>query len=430
MAGCARICASPDQSGTCVEINAEVSMDVDFRDLVRWVADFHGQRGGGWLACPGMSKRLYVVAGELSGDAHGAGLLCALKTMIPTLEIRGVGGPGMAAVAGAGLDDWVEDAAVMGVWEVLKRYGWFKERFTRMLAELQAFRPDVLLLIDYPGFNLRLAAAVKQACPATRVVYYISPQVWAWNKGRIPKMVRLLDEMLCLFPFEQPIFHNAGLKTTFVGHPLVDELEAQRLANVERDTSLVGLFPGSREREIARLFPIMIAAAQRLKSWRGDLRFEVPAASRKLAAQIHGLLDHAGAQSWITITTGGSHSLMQRACCAVIASGTATLEAAYYGLPYCLVYRVAPVTYLLAKMLVKIELVGLVNILAQQEVIEELIQADAEPVAVARALQEFLASPAKRAALQLRLAETVTQLGGLGAHQRAAQAVARWLAQA
>ena len=377
-----------------------------------------------------MSKRLYVVAGELSGDAHGAGLLRALKPMIPALEIRGVGGPAMAEVAGPGLCDWVEDAAVMGVWEVLKRYGWFKERFARMLEQVRVFRPDVLLLIDYPGFNLRFAAAVKKACPETRLVYYISPQVWAWNKGRIPKMVGLLDEMLCLFPFEQPIFQNAGLKTTFVGHPLVDELEEQRIAGVRRDASLVGLFPGSREREIARLFPLMIATAQRLKAWNGDLTFEVPAASRKLAVQIRGCLAGAGAAEWITVTVGGSHSLMQRACCAVIASGTATLEAAYYGLPYCLVYRMAPLSYLMAKLLVKIELVGLVNILAEEEVIEELIQAEAEPVAVARALREFLESPAKRDALQLRLADTVTKLGGLGAHERAARAVAGWLAGA
>lgn len=376
-----------------------------------------------------MSKRLYVVAGELSGDAHGAGLLRALNSMVPALEIRGVGGPAMAEVAGPGMCDWVEDAAVMGVWEVLKHYGWFKERFTQMLADLQAFRPDVLLLIDYPGFNLRFAEAVKKASPQTRVVYYISPQVWAWNKGRIPKMVRLIDEMLCLFPFEQPILQQAGLKTTFVGHPLVDELEAERMPDVRRDPRLVGLFPGSREREIARLFPMMIATAKRLKAWNGDLKFEVPAASRKLAIQIRACMDEAGAADWIAVTEGGSHSLMQRAACAVIASGTATLEAAYYGLPYCLVYRLAPVSYLMARMLVKIEHVGLVNILAGEGVVEELIQGAAEPVAVARAMREFLESPAKCNALQVRLAATVTKLGGLGAHERAAQAVAGWLVQ-
>ena len=376
-----------------------------------------------------MSKRLYVVAGELSGDAHGAELLRSLMRTVPAVEIRGVGGPAMAAVAGPALVDWVEDAAVMGVWEVLKRYGWFKEQSAKMLEALVQYRPDVLLLVDFPGFNLRFAAAVRKTCPETRIVYYISPKVWAWNKGRIPKMVALLDEMLCLFPFEQPLFENAGLKTTFVGHPLVDELEAQRVAGVRRDESLVGLFPGSREREIARLFPLMIETAKRLKSWRGDLQFEVPAASQKLIEQLRACLAAAGAAEWITVTTGGSHSLMQRACCAVIASGTATLEAAYYGLPYCLVYRVAPLTWLLAKMLVKIKLVGLVNILAEEQVVEELIQGDATPAAVTRALKEFLESPAKREALQARLAETVAKLGGDGAHDRAARAVAAWLSE-
>ncbi|MES2923756.1 MAG: lipid-A-disaccharide synthase [Verrucomicrobiota bacterium] len=374
-----------------------------------------------------MSKRVYVVAGELSGDAHGAGLLRSLREMVPVLEIHGVGGPEMAEVGGSGLRDWVEDAAVMGVWEVLKRYGWFKQRFGEMLAELKKFQPDVLLLIDYPGFNLRFAEAVKREVPGTRIIYYISPKVWAWNKRRIPVMARLLDEVLCLFPFEPPIFENAGLKSTFVGNPLVDELEEKRIANVHRDELLVGLFPGSREREIARLFPMMVETAKRLKAWNGALKFEVPAASPKLASQIRGLLEEAGAGDLIAVTNGGSHSLMQRACSAVIASGTATLEAAYYGLPYCLVYRLAPLSYLMAKLLVKIEHVGLVNILAGELVVEELIQAKAEPVGVARSMRGFLESPAKREALQARLAETSAKLGGKGAHERAARAVAGWL---
>jgi lipid-A-disaccharide synthase len=374
-----------------------------------------------------MPKRVYVVAGELSGDAHGAGMLRSLREKVSDLEIRGVGGPEMAEIAGAGLKDWVEDAAVMGVWEVLKRYGWFKQRFAEMLADLKKWQPDVLVLIDYPGFNLRFAEAVKRECPATRIVYYISPQVWAWNKGRIPKMVKLLDEMLCLFPFEQPIFRNAGLKTTFVGHPLVDELEGKRISCGGRDELLVGLFPGSREREIARLFPMMVESAKRLNAWNADLKFEVPAASPKLAEQIQQLSGEANAADLIQVSTGSSHSLMQRACCAVIASGTATLEAAYYGLPYCLVYRTAPLTYLLARLLVKIKFIGLVNILAGEGVVEELIQSAAEPVAVAGSLRAFLESPAKRVALQARLAGTADKLGGHGAHERAARAVAGWL---
>lgn len=374
-----------------------------------------------------MAKRLYVVAGELSGDAHGAGMLRALKARIPALEVHGVGGPQMAAVAGPGLRDWVEDAAVMGVWEVLKRYGWFKQRFTEMLAELKAFRPDVLVLIDYPGFNLRFAEAVKRECPETRLVYYISPQVWAWHKGRIPKMARLLDEMLCLFPFEQPIFQSAGLKTTFVGHPLVDELEEQRLPGIPRDESLIGLFPGSREREVARLFPMMIETAKRLKAWRGDLNFEVPAASPKLAAQIRELLVDSHADGLVQVGTGTSHALMQRACCGVIASGTATLEAAFYGLPYCLVYRVAPLTYVLGRLLVKIKHIGLVNILAGEEVVREFIQGNANPENVSTVLRNLLEFPDQRRELQTRLLETAAMLGGSGTHERAANSVAGWL---
>ncbi len=368
-----------------------------------------------------------MVAGELSGDAHGAGLLRALIKLAPGLKIAGAGGPEMAAVAGTGLNDWVEDAAVVGLWEVLKHYSWFKERFHAMLEEVLAFRPDVLVLIDYPGFNLRFAEAVRRACPDTRQVYYISPQVWAWNRRRVPKMAGLLDEMLCLFPFEQPIFEAAGLLTKFVGHPLVDELEERRLKEVTRDDTLVGLFPGSREREVARLFPVMLETAKRLLTWRGDLRFKAPAASPKLGLRMRHMVAEAKAGAHVEIVTGGSHALMQRACCGVIASGTATLEAAYLGLPYCLTYKVAWPTYLAGRLLVRLKHLGLVNILAGEEVVEEFIQADADAAQISVALQQFLQNPELRAKLQARLAQTAAKLGGTGAHARAAQAVAAWL---
>jgi len=215
-------------------------------------------------------KRIYVIAGEISGDAHAADLLHELSVLIPDLHIHGAGGTEMAALRNSHINNWVEDAAVMGVIEVLKRYSWFKKRFYEMLTEIQSLKPDVLLLVDYPGFNLRFSKAVRAALPNTRQVYYISPQVWAWNKGRIPKMVKLLDEMLCLFPFEKPIFEKAGLLTRHVGHPLVDQL-ASNEPPPSRIPNLVGLFPGSRDREIAKLFPMMVETAIRLKQWRADL---------------------------------------------------------------------------------------------------------------------------------------------------------------
>lgn len=370
-------------------------------------------------------KRIYVVAGEMSGDAHAAGLLRELVRMEDGLEIHGVGGPEMEAVSGGLVKNWVEDAAVMGVIEVLKRYGWFKERFDEMLTDIKRLKPDVLLLVDYPGFNLRFAEAVRHELPNTRQVYYISPQVWAWNKKRIPKMVALLDEMLCLFPFEKPIFENAGLKTTHVGHPLVDELAEKRVAD-GRDANLIGLFPGSREREIAKLFPMMIESALALRRWRDDLRFAVPAATPKLAETMRAMIAKAGAEGWITLTDGGSHGLMQRAACGVIASGTATLEAAAFGLPYCLVYKTAWTTYFLGRMLVKIKFIGLVNILAGEKVVEEFIQADAAPPEISAWVRDMLTNDAKREALVSRLGEISAKLGEQGTHRRAAERVAEW----
>ncbi len=370
-----------------------------------------------------MARYLYVVAGEHSGDAHGAGLLESLAKQVDDLKVRGVGGAQMSEITGGGVRDWVEDAAVMGVVEVLKRYGWFKEQFHKMLQEVREMKPEVLLLIDYPGFNLRFAKAVRAALPNIRIVYYVSPQVWAWNKRRIPKMAKLLDQMICLFPFEVELYENSGLKSTFVGHPLVDELEEKR-EDVHRDELLVGLFPGSREREVASLLPMMLEAAKRLRDKRSDLRFEVPAASEKLATQIHNLIEEAEVDDWVEVTIGQSHSLMQRACCGVLASGTATLEAAYYGLPYCLVYKVAPVTYCIAKLVVKIEFIGIVNILAKEKVVEEFIQGDASPENVGECMWELLDDPAKRESMQLKLAETSKLLGEPGSHARVADVVA------
>ena len=371
-------------------------------------------------------KRIYVIAGEMSGDAHAAGLLRELQEIQPNIEVYGAGGPEMSELSGGNVNNWVEDAAVMGVVEVLKHYGWFKERFTQMQAEIKRLKPDALLLVDYPGFNLRFAEATKKTLPEIKQIYYISPQVWAWNKKRIPKMVKLLDEMLCLFPFEKPIFESAGLLTTHVGHPLIDEIGENR-APVQRQPNLVGLFPGSREREIAKLFPMMIDTAKRLRIWRSDLKFAVPAATPKLAKTMRAMIEEAEAGDLIELRTGGSHDLMKTAACGVIASGTATLEAAIFGLPYCLVYKMAWSTYILGKMLVKIEFIGLVNILAGEKVVEEFIQADASPMEVGDWIKDIMTNDERRESLITRIGEVSSKLGEPGTHKRAALRVSDWL---
>lgn len=359
---------------------------------------------------------------------HGACLIQALLAECPDLQLSGAGGPEMRAAGGQGIQDWVESAAVMGVWEVLKHYSWFKKKFDEMLEEILQLKPDALILIDYPGFNLRFAHAVKEKLPETKIIYYISPQVWAWNKGRIPKMVETLDLMLCIFPFEQPIFQNAGLETVFTGHPLVDEL-AETREEGGRAENLVGLFPGSREREIASLFPLMVETARRMHSNHPELRFEAAAASEKLAAKMQAIIDVGKLpdNDLITLNTGTSRSLMQRATCGVVASGTATLEAAVFGMPYCLVYKVAWPTWVLGKMLVKIDFIGIVNILAGEKVVEELIQGNAEPCQVQENLNRLLFDLPAREGLRERLLETASMLGEPGAHTRAANEVIKLL---
>lgn len=376
-----------------------------------------------------MSGRLYVIAGEMSGDAHAAGLLRELLALRPGLEIRGAGGPKMREVAGEGVRDWIDRAAVMGVVEVLKHYSFFKQSFEEMRAEVREWKPDVVLLVDYPGFNLRFADAVRHELPQTRIVQYVCPQVWAWKKGRIPKMAAVLDEVLCLLPFEPEVFAGSGLKATFAGNPIIDELTHERTGSGEiaRDPGLVALLPGSRLPEVEKLFPMMLETAERLLLRRPELRFAVPAANAKLASRIREMAAALRLGDALEIRDGGAHRLMQEAACGVVASGTATVEAAFFGLPYCLVYKLAWPTYVIARMVVKIDHIGLINILAGETVVEEFIQSEADPCHVSRELERLLTKPDEVAALQKRLAEVIASLGGTGAHRKAAEAVAAWL---
>lgn len=369
-----------------------------------------------------MSDSIYIVAGELSGDMHGAELMRAVSEMRPDIQFLGYGGDNMCKVGGT--HDWLEKSAVMGIVEVLKQYKWFKQKLQEMADEIIEKQPTALVLLDYPKFNLMLAERVRAADIKTKIVYYISPKVWAWNKKRVPKMAKLLDKMICIFPFEVEIYEKVGLPVEYVGNPLVDELGI-RGSDDDRDRNLVGMFPGSREREIAKLFPIMVHAAVRLHSKYPNLRFEVPAASAKLAQQMKTTMAkmQLPKEDLVTISEGGSHSLMRRAYCGVVASGTATLEAAWLGLPYCLVYKVALPTYVIAKAVVKIKYIGLVNILAGRAVVEEFIQGDADPCHLEQAIEAFINDEAHRETIQNQLIETAETMGEPGVHKRAAQAL-------
>lgn len=367
--------------------------------------------------------RVFLVSGERSGDAHGAALARDLLALVPGLEIRGLGGPLMAAATDGGVDDWVEEAGVLGLVEVLKKYPWFAARMEAAVADINRWQPNAVVFIDYPGFNLRLAARLQPLRPRVKLVYYISPQVWAWNRGRIPRMAALLDRMLCIFPFEKELYEQSGLPTEFIGHPLVDELAPALADPVDRDPGLAGWFPGSRRREIDAHFPVMLGAIGQLTESHPDLRHMASAASPRMAEPMQKMIEAAGLTEKIELVTGHSRHWMRRCGIGAVASGTATLEAAFLGLPYCLVYKVARPTYLLGRLLVRVPYLGIANLLAGQTIVPEFIQDDLTPRALSQWMSDRLAHPDQNARQQSELSSVVAGLGGPGAHERAARAV-------
>jgi lipid-A-disaccharide synthase len=329
----------------------------------------------------------------------------------------------LAALADGPFLDWSEEA-VVGIWEVVRKYGYFKAQLKRMLAEIEATQPTALLLVDYPGFNLRLAEAAKQRFPQLKTIFYISPQVWAWNRGRIPQMARYLDLMLCIFPFEKPLYEASGLRTEFVGHPMLDSLAPLRVGATRRE-DLVGLFPGSRDREVKRLFPAMLEAARLMSGRHPSLRFEVSAANPRVAAWMR---EHIASRRFdphfCPIGMDRFYTLAQEATVGMVCSGTATLEAAYFGLPMLITYKVAPLTYLAGRLLVRVPYLGMPNVLANREVAPELLQGAASPEALARVTESLLLEPARRDAQRAAFCEIIAALGEPGAGVRAARTVA------
>jgi lipid-A-disaccharide synthase len=384
-------------------------------------------------------KTIYFVAGEVSADNHGAALMRSLRELDPELKFIGRGGPQMQQVAGNQFKNWIGDAAVLGLWEVLRKYGYFRKQFRETLKEILASKPDAVVLIDYPGFNLRLAHALQRQSPQQRVIYYISPQVWAWNPGRIKRMAPSVDLVLCIFPFEADLYKKSGIPAVFVGHPMIERLQARKI-DVERDSDLIGLFPGSRLREVWKIFPVMIEAARLLLQARPTLYFQVAAASAELAGEMNKALAAKtplplsrgearvrGATSQnhhaIEITIGETAEIMQRAWAGIVASGSATLEAAYFRTPFVLVYKVAWPTYLAARLVVNVKHLGMPNLLADKEVVPEFIQQQAKPDAIAKAAQPLMEDARTRERMISEFDAIISKLGGSGASERAARAI-------
>ncbi len=393
---------------------------------------------------------VYFVAGERSGDNHGAALLKALRTRAPEMRFVGRGGPKMRALAGGNFRDWIDDTAVVGLWEVIRRYPFFRKQFQATISEIEAARPSAVLLIDYPGFNLRLARALHAKFPELKIIYYISPQVWAWNQRRVSQMAQSIDLMLCIFPFEPEFYQASGLRAIFVGHPMMSviptpisvipsEVEGSRGETSKqtstvpvapsrssvsaRDDKLVGLFPGSREREVNKIFPVMRQAAVELSHQDHDLRFVVSAASEPLAQLIRTNLSGKHATAKFSIVMGDARSLMARVNVGMVASGTATLEAALSELPFVLIYRVAWLTYLAARLVVKVKYLGMPNVLANREIVPEFIQHKAQPHAIAAAVARLLTDETESARMLADFACVAQKLGRGEATANAAEAI-------
>ena len=377
-----------------------------------------------------MARTIYFVAGEASGDEHGAALMRSLRDIWLDLKFVGRGGARMELVADENFTNWSDAAAIVGLWEVIKHYGYFRKQFRATLAEIAQQRPDAVVLIDYPGFNLRLARVLRRRFPALKIIYYISPQVWAWNRGRIPRMAEWLDLMLCIFPFEAELYNESGLRTLFVGHPLIENLRVDKIDN-QREENLVGLFPGSRRREVRKILPIMLQAARELLQNRGELYFEISAASKSMAIEIENIFVAAGLPGKkFLILTGDTPDIMQRAYAGMVASGTATLEAAAFRMPFVLVYKVSWPTYFAARLVVKVKYLGMPNVLAEKEIVPEFIQGRARPAAIAEATSGLLNDEPARQLMISQFDAIVAKLGESGASKRAAEAIVKELTQA
>jgi lipid-A-disaccharide synthase len=369
-----------------------------------------------------LAKRLLIVTGEASGDLHAARLVEALRVRGPIVA-RGVAGPRLRA---AGVEPVVaaEDLAVVGFSGIVAKLPRLLDTRRRLLELSRSWRPDAVVLVDYPGFNLRIGPELKRL--GTRVFYYIAPQVWAWHPERARAMAAWVDRLAVVFGFEEPIFRAAGVPTVLVGHPLLDDLAPERdeaafraELGVPSGTVILGLLPGSRRQEIHRHLGRMLETARRLVA--GRQRIAVVAYPSDLddtPPELAGTLP-----DWLRVVRGRTRCVQRWATCCAVASGTATLETALFGTPLAIVYRVGWLNYQIARRLVTIERIGLPNIVADAHVAPELIQHAFTPERLAETLSPWLDDPAARARASAGLTTVRERLGGPGASARAAAAL-------
>jgi len=373
--------------------------------------------------------KLFAVAGELSGDAHGGALLEGLRARLPGLRVTGIGGPCMLA---QGLEPLLPMAhlQVHGLLEVVRHLPRLYRILWRVEAALAAERPDAVLLVDYPGFNLKVARAARRL--GLPVYHYSAPQVWAWRRRRIRTVARCVSRLIVLLPFEEALFRAAGVDAVFLGHPLVGQRAApaevaalrERLGPSD-ETPLVAVMPGSRPSELARHLPTMLDALGRLAARGYRARYVLPLAESLSPAQVAPLL--AGSPVPVHLAPGAFLPLLQLADLAMVASGTATLQVGMAGIPFVVIYKVSPLSYHLARRFATVRHFAMVNILAGREIVPELLQERFTADNLAETFAALATDPARQQAMRHALAEATATLGEPGAYGRAAALIAEGL---
>lgn len=375
-------------------------------------------------------KKILIISGEPSGDLHASNLVKDLRTKDPSLKFFGMGGPA-SRKAGVDILYDISGLALIGVVEVLKNLSRIKDAFRAILSKVSSEKPDLAILVDYPGFNLRIAKELsKRGIP---VIYFISPQVWIWHKNRIHEIKRYSKKILVLFRFEEDLYKKHGVNVEFVGHPLIDIVKTTSSKNdtfkrysLDPARPLISLLPGSRAMEVKNLLETMIKAAGIIAGQVSGVQFAI-SKYEAIDAKLYEDAVRSSAGADIRIVEGDTYNIVGHSDLAIVASGTATLETALLGTPLVITYRTHPVTAFLARLVAKVDLIGLPNIIAGSMIVPEFVQEDATSEKIAGGALLILKDENTKAAMKRSLAAVKTSLGGGGASLRAAKAVIPYL---
>ena len=362
-----------------------------------------------------------IIAGEASGDLHGAALAASLKRLAPDAFLFGIGGHAMRAEGVERIID-SQTLAVVGITEVLSKLGTIRRALRIVKKAIRRIRPDLLILIDFPDFNFLVASYARRM--GVPVLYYISPQIWAWRQSRVKRIKQLVDHMAVILPFEAAFYRKHRVPVTFVGHPLLDRIPPQASTTTPPETlsrPTIGLLPGSREKEIATLLPVMLGAARKIRRHLPAAVFLVSRAASIEKALIDDLLANHAGNLPVEIVDGQVVDLFRRSQILIAASGTVTLEAGLHGVPTIIIYSVSPVSYWLGKRLIKVKHIGIVNLIVQQALLPELIQEDAHPDKICDEALRVLGDADAYNQMKTGLSRVRTLLGGAGASNRVAR---------